>query len=442
MNYNKLHYKGDKIRFSIYQVLTKNFYKIYYKNYLNCKTYFRSIKHKYCYRESFDRTLRPRVVITGADTITGLITARSLRGMNLSICGLVLNLNAPACKSRYWNRLFEVGSNGYYEDLIKIGRQNLTKTGNKSILLVSQDEIVIIVSERRSVIEKYYNINFPDKESVNLMMDKTSFHTWGKENEFSVPKSNIVENYEDIHTVQNEYKSPFILKPFVRNSTWDRKYPNQKFFYIKYPDELAKIIEDGTLFDYSSKYLIQEWVPGEDSDVYFCLFLFDENGLEIDSILGRKIYQWPLLGGSTAICIEYNNHELLKLSRRIMRCVKAKGLCSIEFKQHKDTGEYFITEPTVGRNDLQSFIGTAVGANLSRRYVEYLLCKPRMIIQPKRKAIWLDEIAVLRVLKSKKAPYSSLAICKLIFGRRRSYAYLDFHDPYPFWCLIRNIIFK
>lgn len=388
------------------------------------------------------KILKPIVVITGADTITGLITARSLRGLDVEIWGVVSNMDAPACKSRYWNRHYAIGELAYLEKIIEIGKEILEDSANKAVLLASQDEVVISISRNISAIEKYFKIIYPDKKYLELMMDKTKFHQWAQKNDYLVPGSHIVKDYKEIDGVRGEYSRPYILKPLVRGAKWDNKYPNKKFFHINSSDDLNEAVDDAELFDYSEKYLMQEWIPGDDASIYFCLFFFDESGKEVAYLLARKIYQWPLFGGSTAVCTEHKNPDLLKLSRKIMTSANAKGLCSIEFKQHENTGEYYITEPTVGRNDLQSYIGTAAGANLSRCYVEYLLGLPLSKAQPTRKAIWLDEISVLRIIKSKKTTGSFVKICKLLIFRKRSYAYFDFRDLYPLWYLIRSLMAK
>src|SRR5690606_37099388 len=43
-------------------------------------------------------------------------------------------------------------------------------------------------------------------------------------------------------------------------------------------------------------------------------------------------------------------------SLRILRTAKMSGFCSVEFKQHAVTGEFYVIEPTVGRMDRQQYV--------------------------------------------------------------------------------------
>ena len=49
--------------------------------------------------------------------------------------------------------------------------------------------------------------------------------------------------------------------------------------------------------------ILQEWIDGTDSDVYFCLQYRRPSGGDPVSFCGRKTLQWPPLVGGTATCI-------------------------------------------------------------------------------------------------------------------------------------------
>jgi len=49
--------------------------------------------------------------------------------------------------------------------------------------------------------------------------------------------------------------------------------------------------------------IVQEWIEGADSDVYFCLKYRPPGGSQSISFTGRKICQWPIQVGGTASCM-------------------------------------------------------------------------------------------------------------------------------------------
>jgi D-aspartate ligase len=57
--------------------------------------------------------------------------------------------------------------------------------------------------------------------------------------------------------------------------------------------------------------IVQEWVPGPDSNIYYCLAYITPDGKVLSRFVGRKIHQLPILLGSTASA-EAANEPLLK----------------------------------------------------------------------------------------------------------------------------------
>ena len=71
------------------------------------------------------------------------------------------------------------------------------------------------------------------------------------------------------------------------------------------------------LFEFCPQLVVQKYIPGDDSHVYFCLELFDRDNKEIGYFSGRKILQWPPLKGSTAIAVAERNETIHKMTREI-----------------------------------------------------------------------------------------------------------------------------
>jgi predicted ATP-grasp superfamily ATP-dependent carboligase len=81
------------------------------------------------------------------------------------------------------------------------------------------------------------------------------------------------------------------------------------------------------------------------------------------------------------------------LSLEILRATDAVGFCSVEYKRDPRTDLFYITEPTIGRVNLQ--IGTAVanGANIPARAYFHLTGQPDPGEPPREKPrtwIYLD----------------------------------------------------
>ncbi len=70
-----------------------------------------------------------------------------------------------------------------------------------------------------------------------------------------------------------------------------------------------------------------------------------------------------------------------------------------------DSGEYFMIEPTVGRNDHQSLMATKAGVNLSQIALYDALDLPCGWAHSSRSAAWVDENATARHLAQTSKKY-------------------------------------
>ena len=223
------------------------------------------------------------VLITGADTITGYNTARAIRDLDVGIWGLTSDITSKECTSVYWDRLIKIEptAQNVLDVLILTGQeyQSGHDAKNKIILLISQDYVVRAVSSQRNELSKYYHFVLPEHDIVERLLDKTKFHEWAYEAGHSVPGTFMVKDEAELESVLSTIKYPAILKPSERSDLWDYKNSSIKGIRLNCETDLKPYRQD--LFKWAPDYIIQEWVPGDDEQVYFCLFYFDSNGNEL-----------------------------------------------------------------------------------------------------------------------------------------------------------------
>jgi predicted ATP-grasp superfamily ATP-dependent carboligase len=370
------------------------------------------------------------VLITGAHLQTGCCTARSLVGVDAQIIGLSANPYSRFSTSRFWDRIVTVDQSmaAHLDKLIDLGKS----APDKMTLFAAQDEVVQLMSANRDELGKYYNFVLPDQAMVDLMMDKTIFHPWAAERGFLVPESHIVESATELDHVLNTIQYPIILKPLYRTKKWMERSHGNKVYLLANRSQVDDI--DFDLLDAAPKLLLQQFVPGGDGNVHFCLLYMDRDGAELGHYTGRKVLQWPHLTGSTAIGIGTVNERVHQLASEIMAQTGHRGLGSVEFKLSDEDGQYYITEPTVGRNNYQSYLAVAGGVNLTQiAYYDIIGQRPPVNLCNPKLSVWMDET------------YSSLAVgrherrtlftCKnLSKAVRRSIAFshLNLADPMPF----------
>ena len=389
---------------------------------------------------------KPIVVITGADTPTGLTTVRSLRDYPVEVWGVAENQNSACCKSRYWSYIETLDSNPeeQFRVLVELGHRAFKKSGQKPLLLFSQDEWVLRASECRESLCDTFMVILPDHKNVVKLMDKSLFHEWALSREYPLPKSLTADNKEDLCHAASQMRPPFIVKPMVRTRSWDDIYVNQKFIKCCNNVDVLELQKNAErLMELSVHYVLQEWIAGDDSDVVFCLMCADKDGHILDAFTGRKLWQWPPLGGSTAICTNFDNPEIERISRDLMTEAGFKGLGSVEFKFNRNTQTYQITEPTIGRNNYQSRIAVCAGHNLTGRLLESAFAFPESRKIPSRRAIWVDELGAYERSKVEKNGMLKLSRWGVrYFMARKCFLFADLRDLKPAIVRLRGLLSK
>lgn len=276
------------------------------------------------------------------------------------------------------------------------------------------------------------------------MMDKTLFHQWALSNEVDVPRSEIVANLDSLVGLASDLSFPCILKPLVRTSAWDSVQKNQKFFLLNSEEELHEFIRSEDPFSLCDRYILQEWIPGGDSEVFFVLFAFDDDGVVLAEYAGQKLWQWPPLGGSTAVCRLIEAPQLISLARTIAVRLKMRGLGSIEFKRHPGTGKFLVTEPTVGRNDYQSGVALSYENNPTVALVKNCLELEGVgetDKQTKANCIWVDELSAYRYAKRLGLLKASGQLIRTLgFIRHFQFLYFEWRDTKPFRALLKKVL--
>ncbi|OGF68256.1 MAG: hypothetical protein A2Y62_02710 [Candidatus Fischerbacteria bacterium RBG_13_37_8] len=247
-------------------------------------------------------------------------------------------------------------SSHFIDCLIKIGKE----LAAKAVLLLTEDVHVIEIANNINTLQKYYHFLLPPQELVNLLMDKALFCELAIKKGFKIPRTKIVSDQEELFHIEEEFPYPFMLKPYMLHSKKIHSF-----------NELIAYIDTFEDINYSSM-IVQEWIPGEDDQLYFCFLFFDNNSNVIVTFLGRKLRQYPHEFGTTSYCVSCDNQLLIERSIKIFSELHHQGFCSIEYKYDKTRNEYYIMEPTVGRFNLQVALTMASGINFPIIMFNYL----------------------------------------------------------------------
>jgi predicted ATP-grasp superfamily ATP-dependent carboligase len=301
----------------------------------------------------------PYAVIIGLDCITGLQSARILARHHVPVIGLAKDPKNFCCKTTVCEKILQVDTAS--EDLIVLLESLGTSLEQKAVLFPCTDMSVLTISRHRGRLADKYHIALPEPDVVEMLIDKVSFYTYAQQKDLPVPKTFFLRNRVDAEAAANQLSFPCIMKPPIKTPTWE-KNTRAKVYKIHDQKEFFGLYDRCS--DWADLLMVQEWIEGNDADLYSCNCYFNANSEPLVTFIARKLRQWPPETGTSCLGEECRNDVVLDASIRLFRSVNYHGLGYVEMKRDRRTGQHFIIEPNIGRPTGRSAIAEAGGVEL------------------------------------------------------------------------------
>ena len=297
-------------------------------------------------------------VVVGAEA-DGLGVARSLGKGRVPVILVDKDVRRPAMYSRYV-RPFVVGAlagQPLIDGLLELRKQ----LDHTPLLFLTADPQVRTISEHRDLLAGAFSIRLPERRCIRQLLHKLAFQHVAEQYGFPVPGAVGVCSENDFGKFA-DLQFPAVIKPGNKELYFGDKAPRAR--RVQSRDEA--VVACRAILKEARDLIVQEWIEGRESDIYFCLQYRGENGLTVSSFVGRKLRCWPPQTGSTAACTAAPEveSELRHLTKAFFDKTEMVGMCSMEFKQDPRTGKFSMIEPTVGRTDWQEEVASMNGVNI------------------------------------------------------------------------------
>lgn len=327
--------------------------------------------------------------------MTAYDTARSLSRHVGTIIGIGPEIEAARRKKSIWNQYITVNSVAH--ELIGVVNDLAQQHKNATVVLLpADDESVEEISRHREQLDETVRFLLPDKSTVQRLLNKSEFHEFALMLGFDVPNQVRVTRIEELASAMSTMRLPLLLKPRFRDTKWNDAFPEDKVIVLT--ERAADLSTAQKALDLAGELIVQELIPGEDKEIYFVLGLYGADGQNCGCLAGRKLFQWPPHYGSTAVAVSGAPKQVTEIGLRFLDQAGLIGLGSIEMKYDERDRKYVLIEPTIGRNDHQSYLATAANCNLTLAAVTQMTGE-RSSVQPERRSMWIDSVAVLRLCR-------------------------------------------
>lgn len=299
----------------------------------------------------------PAVVVGGDLNALGVVRSLAAGGVPVIVVGG--RGGGAAMDSRHGRKIAvaDTGGEPLLEALSAIGAQ----TAEQPVLFLTEEKSVRSVSEHRDRIRPRFRIRLPDHARLMTLMDKTPFQKLAADNGFSIPRAVSLRSQGDLASVA-QLQFPCVLKPAQKDYSYGARF--KKAYVVAGIGEVERLF--GEIAPVMSDLIVQEWIDGDDSDIYFCLVYMGNEGELVASFTGRKLRSWPPYIGGTASCISApdQSEELTRITVDFFRVAGFSGMGSMEYKRDRRDGRFRMIEPTVARTDFQEEVATANGVNI------------------------------------------------------------------------------
>lgn len=252
------------------------------------------------------------------------------------------------------------------------------KHHDKKIILISTNETYVeFISKNKEKIHKNYIFNYPNVDVIKSLTNKENFYKTYENSNILFPKT----IYFDCVKSKNDFKNfvyPIIVKPAnVVEFNHIRFEGKNKIYKVNSEEELIEVIENIKNGGYKDRLIIQEFVPGDDSNLFDAVVYVNTKGkVEFMSFaqIGLQERTKSMVGNAAVLINGFNTTEgdILKQSKEIkkfMEKIGYRGFAEIDMKYDIRDNTFKVLEINA-RQGRSSYYVAALGKNLVKTIVD------------------------------------------------------------------------
>ena len=320
--------------------------------------------------------------------------------------------------------------------MLDAGDRLFALLGRRVPLMCGADDWLDLIYAHRDRLQEKFLLLLNDPEVAVGLLTKDRFKAFARKWELPVPRDLPWETLSGI-------QGAVLAKPRSRATFSDSLLHDQLFE----GESKALIFENGRaaasqalVERFRDQLTFQEYVRGDDRELWSFHGFSDEQGTLLGSFVGRKIRTSPPLTGQSAFVELVHDEEFAMYGRRLAERVHLKGAFKMDFKTDAGTGKHFLLEVNA-RFNLWNHLGAANGVNLMQVAYDYLVAGKRPSPQPYRTDTrWISlprDFRTYRFLAARDE-LSFVEWVSSILLTRIIHRHFSWKDPVPFVMICAN----
>ena len=260
----------------------------------------------------------------------------------------------------------------FMDRLVSLGKQY---EGKKKLLLIAcGDWYVRMIIENRDVLEKYYVIPYIEEELLNKLVLKDSFYDICEKTGVDYPET-FVYDVKEKTPLKLPFEFPVIAKPASSAEYHYAEFKGKKkVFKFNSMEELKGMLSELEKSSYGYKFLVQDFIPGDDNYMHILTCYCDRNSKVRFMSFGHTILEDhgdAAIGNPVAI-INTVDRDVMDKSIKFLEETGYTGFANFDIKYDERDGKYkyFEINTRLGRSN---FYITGSGFNAVKWIVDDLI---------------------------------------------------------------------
>ena len=315
-----------------------------------------------------------RPVILGGD-ITAYSLVRTFHEA-YGVRPLVVNMTdgGPIALSRVCDHVYVPGledADVFVGALEKVGREH-QEPGVPLLLVAAGDWYVRMIIENKDRLGRLFTIPYIDRALLDEVVRKDRFYGLLDDVGVPYPRTVVVDMAKDLGEEHDlPFGFPLVMKPADSALHHYASYPGKrKVFILETREELDDTLARVRASDYDGNFLLQEFIPGDDTNMRVLTCYSDQHGRVRFGAVGHVLLEehHPLAIGNPCVIITTEIDEVVEQAKRFLERVGYVGFSNFDLKYDSRDGtmKFFEINVRLGRSN---FYVTAGGNNVSEWYV-------------------------------------------------------------------------
>lgn len=267
------------------------------------------------------------------------------------------------------------------DDFINIVNDFAQKRKDKKIITISTNETYTeFLIKNKTKLCKNLLFTEPSLKILQSFTNKELFYKTYKKSELEFPETFYFDCKKNT-LLPSSLTFPIIVKPanviMYNHLSFIGK---NKIYKVESPEALEKIVATIIKAGYQDKLIIQEYIPGDDSNLFDSVVYIDRRGkVKVISFaqIGLQERTKSMVGNAAVLINGYNTtngntKQMMKKIQRFMESIPYHGFAEIDMKYDERTNSFKVLEINARQGRCSYYI-SALGANLVKTMVDDLL---------------------------------------------------------------------